>query len=32
MTALQPALEHAADAAKKIVSGDMHGAMNLYSH
>lgn len=32
MTALQPALEHAADAAKKIVSGDMNGAMNLYSH
>ena len=32
MTALQPALEHAADAAKKIVSGDMTGAMNLYSH
>lgn len=31
-TALQPALEHAADAAKKIVSGDMNGAMNLYSH
>ena len=29
MTALQPALEHAADAAKKIVSGDMNGAMNL---
>ena len=32
MKALQPALEHAADAAKKIVSGDMNGAMNLYSH
>lgn len=32
MTALQPALEHAAGAAKKIVSGDMNGAMNLYSH
>lgn len=32
MTVLQPALEHAADAAKKIVSGDMNGAMNLYSH
>ena len=32
MTALQPALEHAADAAKKVVSGDMKGAMNLYSH
>ena len=32
MTALQPALEHAADAAKKIVRGDMNGAMNLYSH
>lgn len=32
MMALQPALEHAADAAKKIVSGDMNGAMNLYSH
>lgn len=32
MTALQPALEHAADAAKKIVGGDMNGAMNLYSH
>lgn len=32
MTALQLALEHAADAAKKIVSGDMNGAMNLYSH
>lgn len=32
MTALQPALEHAADAAKKIVSGDMNGAMNLYRH
>lgn len=32
MTALQPALEHAADAAKKIVSGAMNGAMNLYSH
>lgn len=32
MTALQPTLEHAADAAKKIVSGDMNGAMNLYSH
>ena len=31
MKALQPALEHAADAAKKIVSGDMNGAMNLYS-
>ena len=32
MKALQPALEHAADAGKKIVSGDMNGAMNLYSH
>ena len=32
MKALQPALEHAADAAKKIDSGDMNGAMNLYSH
>ena len=32
MKALRPALEHAADAAKKIVSGDMNGAMNLYSH
>ena len=32
MKAPQPALEHAADAAKKIVSGDMNGAMNLYSH
>ena len=32
MKALQPALERAADAAKKIVSGDMNGAMNLYSH
>lgn len=32
MKALQPALEHAADAAKKIVSGAMNGAMNLYSH
>ena len=32
MKALQPALEHAADAAKKIVSGDMNGAMYLYSH
>ena len=32
LAALQPALEHAADAAKKIVSGDMNGAMNLYSH
>lgn len=32
MTALQPALEHAADAAVKIVGGDMNTAMNLYSH
>ena len=32
MKALQPSLEHAAEAAKNIVSGDMNGAMNLYSH
>ena len=32
MEALRPALEHAADAAKKITAGDMNGAMNLYSH
>ncbi|MFR6496879.1 MAG: aminoacyl-tRNA hydrolase [Ruminococcus sp.] len=32
MKALQPALGALADAAKKIVSGDMNGAMNLYSH
>ena len=32
MTALQPALEQAAEAAKLIVSGDMDAAMNRFSH
>lgn len=32
LEALEPALIQAAEAAEKIVQGDMNGAMNLYSH